>query len=241
MFRDGPAHHVWQSDVQGHCAGLEFTCQRKRRCAAQGNYRLEVVAVRHVDEDTRKGHVVLNDQQHRITRLDIVAVVFHYQVLGEYFRHAEVRRREARNCALFNCRRGSQSVARRLQTRQLRNLRLQGADVHLWQVESKCAANPGSALQADFSAEQTRQFAADGKAQTSSAVLATGRSVRLLKRLKDDALLFLRDANAGVAYGESHHTLDAAEDRMSGAPSGGGAGDLQSDGAVFGKFQGVGQ
>ena len=43
-----------------------------------------------------------------------------------------------------------------------------------------------------------RQFAADRQAQTGAAVFAAGAGIGLLERLEDDALLFRRDADAGV-------------------------------------------
>jgi len=63
----------------------------------------------------------------------------------------------------------------------------------------------------------------------------------LLKGFKDDALFLLRDADSSIAYGEGHHALDAAEHRVSAAPPGGRAGDLQFYRAVLGKLQGVRQ
>ena len=73
-----------------------------------------------------------------------------------------------------------------------------GADVGLRQVEGEGAALAGRAAQLDFAAEQAGQFAADGQAQAGAAVLAAGAGVGLLEGLEDDALLFRRDADAGV-------------------------------------------
>src|SRR5262249_51390375 len=53
-----------------------------------------------------------------------------------------------------------------------------------------------------FAAEQPREFTRDGKAEARAAVLPVCRAVRLAKRFKDDLLLFLGDADAGVADGE---------------------------------------
>ncbi len=58
---------------------------------------------------------------------------------------------------------------------------------------------PGDAGQADLTAEQLRQLAADREAEAGAAVLARRAGVGLLERLEDDALLLRRDADAGIA------------------------------------------
>ena len=78
-------------------------------------------------------------------------------------------------------------------------------DVGLRQVQGERAAHSGSALQTDLTAQQARQLAADGEAQTGAAVLAAGGAIRLLERLEDDSLLVLRNADAGVGDGERDH------------------------------------
>ena len=68
------------------------------------------------------------------------------------------------------------------------------------QIQRESAAVALTALQANFAAEQIRQFAADRQAQARAAVLAACAGVRLLERLEDDLLLVGRDADAGVAH-----------------------------------------
>ena len=89
----------------------------------------------------------------------------------------------------------------------------------LRQVERKCAPGPRRALQPDLAAEQTGEFAADGESQARAAILPAGGSVGLLERFEDDALLFRRNADAGIGYRERDHALGAVEDRMTRAPT----------------------
>ena len=58
---------------------------------------------------------------------------------------------------------------------------------------------PDRAGQADFAAQQPRDFAADRQAQSRAAVFAAGAAVRLLERLEDDLLFLRRNADAGIA------------------------------------------
>ena len=67
------------------------------------------------------------------------------------------------------------------------------------QVQRERAALARRADQPDLAAEQRRQLAADGEAETGAAVLAAGAGVGLLERLEDQPLLLGRDADAGVA------------------------------------------
>ena len=57
---------------------------------------------------------------------------------------------------------------------------------------------PTLAVDAEVAAEQAGDLAADREAEAGAAVLAARRAVRLLERLEDQALLVLRDADAGI-------------------------------------------
>ena len=84
--------------------------------------------------------------------------------------------------------------------------------VGLRQIEREGAALAGRALQLDFAAEQVGQFAADGQAQTGAAELAAGARIGLLEGLEDDALLFRRNADAGIGDLEGDHRAGAARE-----------------------------
>src|ERR1043166_5409314 len=105
-------------------------------------------------------------------------------------------------------------------------------DISLRQIKRECAASAETALEPDFAAEQSSQLAADRQAETGSTVLTARRAVGLLKRLKDDALFFLGDADTGVRNRERNHVLGAVEYRMGGAPARGYMLDAQLHGTV---------
>ena len=81
------------------------------------------------------------------------------------------------------------------------------ADIGQRQIERERAALARRAEQADFAAQQRRQFAGDGQAQARAAVFAAGAGVGLLERLEDQLLFFRRDADARVADGKGNDVL----------------------------------
>src|SRR5208337_3687437 len=85
--------------------------------------------------------------------------------------------------------------------------------------ESECAAAARSAAQLNFSTQQTREFTADRQTKPGSTVLAASAGICLLEGLKDDALLFEGDSDAGVCHLKSHDRSGFPEDRMIFAPA----------------------
>src|SRR5258706_628678 len=71
----------------------------------------------------------------------------------------------------------------------------------------------------DFASEQTCKLAADGEAEAGAAVFSAGARVRLLKRLKDQLLLFRGNTNAGVGSLKGDNGWRVIQDRMLGAPA----------------------
>ena len=57
---------------------------------------------------------------------------------------------------------------------------------------------PTARVDAQVATEQAGDLARDREAEAGAAVLAARRAVRLLERLEDQALLVLRDADAGI-------------------------------------------
>ena len=88
MIEHGPAQHVGQEDIERDGGGMEFARQRKCFGAAQRDQNLESVVARQVAEHARVVRIVLDDQQDRIVRLQIVAVVL------ESLRSALLHRRD---------------------------------------------------------------------------------------------------------------------------------------------------
>ena len=64
------------------------------------------------------------------------------------------------------------------------------------------AANPGFAVDADFTAHQFHQLLGDGQTQSGAAVFTRGGSVRLRERLEQLALLFPGHADTSIANRE---------------------------------------
>ena len=72
-----PSEHVRQEEIERHRSRTELARQRQRVDAARGDQRLQPLVVRQVDQDARVVRVVLDDQERRIARLHVVAIVQH--------------------------------------------------------------------------------------------------------------------------------------------------------------------
>lgn len=132
--------------------------------------------------------VVLDDQHRGIAALDGVAVVEHAlgDLLGARRHHARHRRRRT----------GDGLRPRR--------------EVH-GQEQSEVEPLPTLLFTVSSPPRRTRDFAADGKTETRAAVFAAGGAVGLLEGFEDDALFFVRDADAGILDGEGEDLAHAAE------------------------------
>ena len=159
--------------------------------------------------------VVLDDQQHGVAFLDVVAVVV--DVL--------LARDRQGSCS-------SRAIGASAPAADARAVAAVGPRVVQRQVERERAALAVDAGELDLAAEQHGQLAADGQAQAGAAVLARGAGVGLLERLEDEPLLLRRDADAGVLDGEGDDLLGLAEHRVVGAPALRGEADAHVDVAV---------
>ena len=200
--------------------GLNSRASGQRGGAAQRHQGLDAAIVRQVHQDARERDVVLDDQQHRIAGLDQVAVVVDFEVVHHHGRRGRRRRQDHVHAvvaghvdAVVGDRRRSAKLRRPERPAALRSCGRYLGDVGLRQIQRERAAHAGRALQADFAAQQARQFAADGKAQAGAAVLAAGGAVGLLEGFEDDPLLVLRNADAGIGDRERDHRFHAIEHR----------------------------
>ena len=79
--------------------------------------------------------------------------------------------------------------------------------------------SPTTLCELNFAAQQRRDFAADREAQSRPAVFAGDRSVGLLERLEDDAMLVGSDSDTGIFHRERDDRLGIAEDLVVRTPS----------------------
>ena len=86
-------------------------------------------------------------------------------------------------------------------------------------------------------AEKARQLPADGESQAGATVLAAGARVGLLEFLENEALLFLRNADARVGHLERHDPPGSLEHGVVLAPSGHSGGNAKPDAAPFGELE----
>src|ERR1700756_2382386 len=113
--------------------------------------------------------------------------------------------------------------------------------IGLRQVEREAAARAGRTPELDFAAEKACELTADGETESGAAVLAAGARIRLLEGLKDDSLLFGRDAKAGVGDFKGNDSRGAREDGMVRRPAAGDRRNGEPDAAVLGELEGIGE
>src|SRR5690348_11680838 len=167
--------------------------------------------------------VVFNDEQGNVTRFEVVTIVGN--LLSNAFGDGcaggvDVRRRDFRLLEFGGNRRG---------------------DVHLRQIEREGTAFAGGAFKLNFATEEAGKFAADGKAETCAAVLARSACIGLLEGFEDDALLLLRNADAGIGDFERDHGADGAENRMIWRPTACNTLDGKAHLALLSEFESVRQ
>ena len=200
LAQHGPAQHVRQEHVERHGGRLELLGQIERLGAAVGNQDLETLVAGEIDQNPRVMRVVLDDQENRIARLEVEAVV------GKLFDDALLRR------GLQHRRR---TVRRGLQ--DARRHRRPGIFQRQIQREGRALARRRA--QMDFTAEQARELAADGETKPGAAIFAAGAGVGLLERFEDQLLLLLGNADAGVGHFERDHRGGVIEQWMFRAPA----------------------
>src|SRR4029079_10618003 len=108
-----------------------------------------------------------------------------------------------------------------------------------WQIERERAAFARRTLKMNFAAQQARKLTADREPKPSAAIFSAGPGVGLLKRLKDQLLLFQRDANAGVGHFEGDHGRRLIETGMLGAPAPDRSQDVEAHPALGGELERV--
>ena len=113
--------------------------------------------------------------------------------------------------------------------------------VRLRKIKGEGAPPAGNAYQANLASQQSGQLTADGQAESRAAIFATGAPVRLLECFKDDLLLFLGDADAGVRNREGQHRGRAIENLVVGIPAASGPLHCHNDMAAMREFERIGQ
>src|SRR5262249_33284566 len=114
-------------------------------------------------------------------------------------------------------------------------------DIRLGQVQGKGTSVPDNAAQLNFSAEKSRQLAADGQTQSGSAIFAARARIRLLERFEYYPLLFPRYADSRVAHFEGDNGSRAAQNLMIRAPSTAGRRNAKPDRSLFCELERIGQ
>ena len=184
-------------------AGLNLRAMASASSPRLATRALKPLLVRQVQQDARESGVVLHDQQRLVAGLD-----------GYRGRPPLPPGPPARlRCAHWH-KITSTSLDDHPARAAVGLLRKGCGHVRLRQVQREHAALAGNAFQADLAAQQARDLAADGKAQSGAAVLAAGGSVGLLERLEDDLLLLRWNADAGILHRERHHVRGAVQHRM---------------------------
>jgi hypothetical protein len=84
LTQDRPSEHVRQEEIQRHGGWFELPGQRERFDATRGHQHLQALVVSQIHQNACVVRVVLDDQDRRISRLHVVAIVEHdlHRTLG---------------------------------------------------------------------------------------------------------------------------------------------------------------
>src|SRR6185295_13768132 len=123
--------------------------------AFSGDDALEAGLARHVQQDRGKALIVLDDENNGVAAVDRIAIVDQRFLLGLLGNGAHLRR-------------SAGGVLHR------------GRNVVQRQIQRERAALARRADDAEFAAQEPRDFTADREAKTRTAILATGRSIGLV-------------------------------------------------------------
>src|SRR5262245_31002695 len=164
-----------------------------------GDEALEAEFMGQVAEDERESRVVFNDQDDAAVASQTPAVILDLSGLDGRRRGVSplARRRRGGDRRQGRLSRDRRSVAHNARLPQ----RAESRVIDLRNGHGENAATSHLAPYSYFAAEQPRQFTRNGKAEARASVFPVCRAVSLAKRFKDDLLLFLGDADAGVADG----------------------------------------
>ncbi len=89
-----PPDHIRQIDIQRNHARIELASQRQGRRPPQRYQGPHSPVVRHIHKDAGEGNIVLDDQQHRVARMNQVAVVIQFDVVHHHRRRRRGRRQD---------------------------------------------------------------------------------------------------------------------------------------------------
>ena len=113
--------------------------------------------------------------------------------------------------------------------------------VPVGQVEGEDRTLAHRALDVDLAAEEPRDLARDGEAETGAAVLAAGGAVGLLEGFEDDLLLVAGDADPAVDHLEGDHVPRPGQVFALQLAAVGLHAHHQPDGALLGELEGIGE
>ena len=242
LIENDPAARVRQPHIQGDGIRPVLPGQHQRGLSLHRHQGLEAALMGKVQQDAGEARVVFDDQDHAIARLNIGAVIldpFHHECGGHPVRGSVIRPWHAVRgvAALLHAACVGES-GRDMSTFESPLLFIhRSAFLSAWpgprrtgprfcrrgimqrQIQRECAALSGHALQANFAAQQTRQFAADCQPQPRAAVFAAGGAIGLLECLEDDLLLVFGDADASIADGKRHHRRGLAQGGVVATPA----------------------
>src|SRR5262249_37570415 len=153
----------------------------------------EAALMCNVEQDLCKERIVLDNQHNLVAKLNIAAVISHFD------NFAEVWRVVCHFC--FSASLGERHTSAILcWTLVLAHPLLCYGSVSARQIKREGAAFAWRRDDAYFATQQARNLATDRKSQARAAIFAAGRTVRLLERFEDDPLFLDRNADASVSY-----------------------------------------
>src|SRR5688572_27555433 len=220
MIQDSPAEHVRQENIEHDRERVELVGEGAHVRALRRNDALQTLFPHQTEQHLGEVMIVLDDKNDRIAGRD------RFPVIGDRFRLGDLvndQRRRPQRAARFR----SHIYVR--------------TNIIFRQVKSKYTASTRRAVQADFSAQQYGELAADREAQTRAAIAPARAGVRLMERFKNYLLLIGRNPDTGILNFAGDDSCRVVQCRMIDAPAAADQIHPEGNPTLGGKFDRVGE
>ncbi len=225
----GETIDVRQIDIEQNRRGHVVASKRQGSITDSTDDALEILFACIIQEDFCKSWIVFNDQDGRIARRNQRPVIERSLVRrGIVHCLVCVRCPAIVQAVHFRVRllsgiddigRQSRCSQRLLLVRLLIRVVVPDIGAVVRQVQRKGTSASELALNANFAAEQTRQFAADRQTETGTAVSTRSTAVSLLECFEDQLQLVCRDTDTGIDNRESEYRFGVRQHRVFGGPA----------------------
>src|SRR6185503_10278632 len=204
-IEDRPAVAIRQANVESDPDGIKFVRERQGHLPRRRDQPPESLFARLIQENSRERYVIFNNQNAAVALFNVVPVVDNWGWLTAVCPEHVPGNALCGSPGCLNLRERFRRPGRYWIYAAARRHVIPG------QVKRERAAFAGRAVDANFAAQQTRDFAANRKAQARAAVLTARGAVSLLEGFEDNSLLVFRNTDACIGNRECDYVTRAIQ------------------------------